>query len=122
VFFRETKEMKLLCSAIAALTMVVSGSALADRDDRGRDGHNRYGHDRDHDRGRDHGKAYKHHYRNHQPHYYGYQGYRSGHQPHAHYYQAAPVYVAPPRYNRHRHYGYNDSGITIILPPIHLGR
>ena len=110
--------MKLLCSAIAALTMVFSGTALADRDDRGRDGHNRYGHDR----GRDHGNAYRHHYRNHQPQYYGHQGYRGGYQPHAHYYHAAPVYVAPPRYNRHRHYGHNDSGVTIILPPIHLGR
>lgn len=108
--------MKLLCSAIAALTMVFSGSALADRDDRGRDGHNRY----DPDRG--HGKAYKHHYRNHQPRYYGHQDYRGGYRSRVHYHHAAAVYVAPLRYSRHHHHDYSGSGVTIILPPIHLGR
>lgn len=105
--------MKLLCSAIAVITMVFSGTALAGRDDHR---HKRY----DHDRG--HGKAYRHHDRYHQPEHYAHQSYRGGSRSYAHYHHATPVYVAPPRYGRHSHYGYKDAGVTIILPPIHLGR
>lgn len=103
--------MKTLGTALTALALTFSGSALADWDD-----HRRHGHHGGHDR---HGHwKHRDHHRHHSHPYYG-PTVRYGYYP-------APVYAAPPypyygpppySYHRPRH---ND-GVTIILPPVRIG-
>jgi hypothetical protein len=103
--------MKVLGTAFAALALAFSGSAMADRDD-GR----RYGGDRHYGQHNDYRGHYDDHRRHHRGHRHGHRGPQVSYN----YYNAAPYYVAPPRYYGHRglHYG---SGVTIILPPIRFG-
>ncbi len=121
VFTKKGMTMKVLGTALAALTLSFSGSALAERDDWRRDGddrHSRHGGDYWSDR-HDHGRHHHDHGRMaHRGKHYAPQV--SNH----YYYGSAPYYYAePPRYayRSHRHYDYRDSGVTIILPPIRIG-